>query len=374
MLRGVCAGRSHGAGSRPHPAPVGPRRNRVTAIATRLLVASILGIALYCTPMVAGQPTPEPVARADPNSFRAGIAYGNRLLFMPPGELASRLDDAVELGAGWIRVDLSWADVQPASADRHEWDRFDRIVDAARSRGLQVLPILTYTPPWARVPGCFDEKCAPSNPEDFARFAGEAVSRYSGISVWEIWNEENYANFWHPQPNADAYAHLLNATVASIRTANPTTRVLIGGLANVDSSQGGIRPADFLADLARVGAVANVDGVGIHYPSPDTLSSVRAVLANAGVPGLPIWITEEGAPTGGEDIDAVTESEQAEKVTHALTGTAREPDIAALIWYTDKDFGSDPNDSESHYGLRRADGSKKPAYNAFQQGVRDSRG
>jgi hypothetical protein len=324
--------------------------------------------------MMTGQSFREPVAGADPNGLRVGIAYGNRLLFLPAGELASTLDDAIAVGARWIRVDLSWADVQPESADRYEWGRFDRVVDAARSRGLQLLPIVTYTPSWARVTGCFDEKCAPSNPEEFARFAGEAVARYSGISAWEIWNEENYAQFWQPQPDVDAYANLLKATAASIRQANPTTRVLIGGLANVDSSQGGIPPAEFLADLTRAGAVANVDGVGIHYPDPAALSAVRAALANAGVSGLPIWITEEGAPTGGAGIYTVTESEQAAKVTHALTATATEPDIAALIWYTNQDFGSDPSDSESHYGLRRADGSKKPAYDAFQQGARASRG
>ena len=72
---------------------------------------------------------------------------------MTDEKLAEALNNAVDIGASWIRVDLSWADIQPSYADDYEWEQFDRIATQAHRRGLEVLPILTYTPEWARVSG-----------------------------------------------------------------------------------------------------------------------------------------------------------------------------------------------------------------------------
>jgi hypothetical protein len=70
--------------------------------------------------------------------------------------------------------------------------------------------------------------------------------------------------------------------------------------------------------------------------------------------------------------DHVTEIRQAQIAEDAVKTAAADDGIAALIWYTYRDSGSDPNDPESYYGLRRADGSKKPAYDALRQAIADS--
>jgi hypothetical protein len=305
-------------------------------------------------------------------ALHLGIAYGDTLTWLSDDDLADTLDDAVALGIRWVRGDLSWKNIQPDSPDAYEWERFDRVVDAAQERGLAVLPIVTYTPPWARPAGCSSEKCAPADVDQFAAFAGAAASRYPGIKTWEIWNEPNYINFWKPKPDPLAYANLLKLTAASIRKSNPAATVLIGGLANVNSSQGGMTPQDFLAVLVRSGATLGVGGLGLHYPNLARLQTIRSIFTSAGLPELPIWITEYGAPTGGEDSLAVTEERQAEIAADAVEKAAADPGVAALIWHTYHDSGSDPDDSESHYGLRRADGSKKPAYDAFQHAIANS--
>jgi hypothetical protein len=115
--------------------------------------------------------------------------------------LAATLDDAVALGAKWIRADLCWANIQPISAEAYLWDRFDRVFNAALKRQLTLLPIIAYTPPWSRIAGCSSEKCPPANADQFATFAERAASRYPGITTWEIWNEENSQDFWHPHPD-----------------------------------------------------------------------------------------------------------------------------------------------------------------------------
>lgn len=325
-------------------------------------------------------------------SLRIGMAYGDTLTWLSDQELAATLTDTVALGAKWIRVDLSWDDIQPDSANAYKWERFDRVANAAEKRGLTLLPIVAYTPPWARPAGCFTDKCAPANADQFATFAGEAASRYQSITTWEIWNEENSQRFWQPQPDPAAYANVLALTAASVGKSNPTAKILIGGLSVTDADKGGIKPQDFVTAVVRSGATRGVDGVGLHlytYPnlasdkgpwlSPGVdanagLQSIRDCFTSAGVAEIPVWITEYGAPTGGMPAgsDHVTEIRQAQIAEDAIKTAAADDGIAALIWYTYRDSGSDPNDPESYYGLRRADGSKKPAYDALRQAIADS--
>jgi hypothetical protein len=364
------------------------QRRRFHSIVARMyvclaLVASIVMIGACSKSSM----SPPSLTSAEP--LRIGIAYGGTLTGLSNEQLAATLDDAVALGIKWIRNDLDWAEIQPISATDYNWGPFDRVVEATGKRGLTLLPTITYTPPWAWSPGCSTHTCAPAHADEFAKFAGEAASRYSGITTWEIWNEQNTQRFWQPRPDPVAYATLLQLTAASIRKANPSAKILIGGL----SITGVITPQDFLTVLVRSGGTHGVDGVGLHpytYPglasergpwvSPREdgntgLQSLRSIFTKAGIPELPIWITEYGAPTGGgaDSSDHVTETRQAEIATDAVETAAADDGVAALFWYTDQDSGSGSRDLESYYfGLRRADGSEKPAYNAFRQAIADS--
>jgi polysaccharide biosynthesis protein PslG len=341
-------------------------------------------IALIATLCAADRSATEKPVLVNAEALRIGLAFGGTLTSMPPSRLAATLDDAVALGAKWIRADLSWDEIQPDSPTAYRWERFDRVAVAARERGLTLLPIITYTPAWARPRGCNSDKCAPADPERFAKFAGEAAGRYRGIATWEIWNEENSELFWEPTPDAIAYGKLLEAATTSIHKSNPSAQVIVGGLANT----GGIPPREYLVDLVATGATRGADGLAVHpYTYPDLASangpwdgpggnsvtnpqSLRSVFAEAGVPELPLWITEFGAPTGGRDEgDHVSEARQAEIVEDGVQTAASDDGIASFIWYSYQDTGSDPDDPESHYGLVRADGSKKPAYEAFRRAV-----
>ena len=121
-----------------------------------------------------------------------------------------------------MRLDVSW----PTSVGRAElrhWADLDRVVSAARKRGLGLLPVIAYTPPWAAAAGCSGQSCAPRDPARFADFAKLAVARYQGqgVHTWEVWNEENMSRSWKPAPDAPAYATLLKAPPAP-RSAPPT--------------------------------------------------------------------------------------------------------------------------------------------------------
>ncbi|MGI5376044.1 cellulase family glycosylhydrolase [Streptomyces sp. CA-251387] len=334
--------------------------------------------------------------------LQLGIAYGHRLVWMSDDDLGVALDEAVDVGARWVRADLSWENTQPDAPDQYRWNRFDRVVTEAAERDLTVLPVLAYTPKWARHPGCASDKCHPADPEQFATFAAAAAARYapSGIHTWEIWNEPNLGSFWKPEPDAAAYTALLRATSKALRRQDPSAYVILGGLAAVHAKRGRIPQTDFLAAVSAHGGNRLVDAVGYHpytYPylasaktwwgtpweridsTPDSLESV---LSAYGTPGLPVWITEFGAPTNGpgaasdgrpETIDAttthVTEQRQAEIAADVVRTASATPHVDALFWHTERDLDTDTSSRENFFGLRRADGSAKPALDALRKAI-----
>ncbi len=337
---------------------------------------------------------------------RIGLAYGDELPWMEPTELGAALDDAAAIG-GTVRLDVSWANVQHNGREAWDWSGLDRVVAAARERGLSMIGVLAYTPAWARAGGCDSDKCGPASAGDFARFATAAVTRYGslGIDVWEIWNEPNSPAFWAPAPRADAYVRLLEAAVPAIRAADPAATVLSGGLAAVPDEGGAISAAVFLDAVCAAGANGLVDGVAYHpYTYPllpsdrpegfatawnairDAPVNLRGVLTAHGSAAMPIWLTEYGAPTGGPgsasdgspaSIDAstthVTEARQAEIARDSVAAAGADPGVRALIWYSARDLGGSRATSENFYGLRRADGAPKPAFAALRAAVAVSR-
>ncbi len=68
--------------------------------------------------------------------------------------------------------------------------------------------------------------------------------------------------------------------------------------------------------------------------------------------------------------DHVTELQQAVIAVDAIATAASEPIISSLFWYTDQDFAFPLDSNESYYGIRRADGSKKPAFTALRDAVK----
>lgn len=327
-----------------------------------------------------------------------GIAYGNTLVGMSDARLAQALDDAVTVGGTTVRTDLDWNDVQPQSADEFLWTKTDRVVAEAQRRGLSLIMVLVGTPPWARAPGCTHYFCAPTDPARFAAFAGASAKRYtsSGVLAWEVWNEPNTAGFWWPKPDPAAYTALLVDAARAIRAENPQATVILGGLASVDNADGTISESDFLTAVCSSGGNHAVDGVAFHpYTFPDLAGkstgpwsrissspdSLHAVLSRYGTPQLRIWITEFGAPTGGPGAGSdgsspipantthVTEARQTHIAADVVPTVRADPTIAALVWYSDQDLSADTSTNLNFFGLRRADGSQKPAFDGLRRAV-----
>ena len=310
-----------------------------------------------------------------------GIATGGDTQNLPLVELERELDLIAAAGAGWVRVDINWAQIQAGGPASYEWAATDRVIAAARARGLRVLGVIVYTPAWARPAGT--AATYRPDPGRYAAFAARAVRRYSpAVRHWEIWNEPNVRAFWTPKPNAQAYVRVLRAAYAKMRQADPRAKVLTGGTAPAVSDGTDIAPVDWLERLYRHGARGSFTAVAHHpycwpalpgealswsawYQIRGTNRSLRSVMKDNDDAGKRIWLTEFGAPTGGPPGSFVSEAAQAQMIKRAHEKWGKQVWMGPLFVYEARDHGSDFSTREDFFGLLRRDFTPKPAYWAF---------
>jgi hypothetical protein len=339
-------------------------------------------------------PVPAPIiaVTAPPSrELQFGLDYSDTLPYETTAQLDRSLNDANGVGAQWIRVDLGWQDYQPFAALPPDFTRFDKVVGAARARGLKILATLGYPPPWARESSCASTSaCPPTSAAAFARFAGEVAARYApeGLHDWEVWNEPNIGA-WAPSPDPVAYSRLLTATAAALRAADSQAFVMLGGLAASRPGPGlpYMSPYDFISAVGHRGALKSVDAVAYH-PYPPTKGAIAAsasfraissapkniveALSEQGAGKLPVWITETGA-----DIpelvrpapDQVTV--QAETLAQSSVAAGLVPvlganqHVAVMFWFSEKDGPAAP----LHFGLRDNAGNLRASFTSLRQAI-----
>jgi len=361
------------AGCVPAPSPsllvdATPRRTTTTTTTTPTTTATTTP----ARPILAGE--------------NAGFAASYAPLFDSEVDLAKSFDLMAASGAKWVRIDFYWSGVQPTPTT-YDWSSIDRAVNAANARGLHVLANSAYTPAWARAGG--DDKYPPVDVSTYATFVQRAVQRYAplGVHHWEIWNEPNVQQFWHPRPDPSAYAALLRAAYSVIKAADPSATVITGGTATagptLDSmSSNGINysPYRWLRLLYEGGNRSYFDAVATHpyatfpysplEPWGSTLwtEDMHVLMTQWGDGAKRIWGTEAGYPTGTA-AGAVSEVTQAAYIRDYLTVWGQMSFVGPLFLYQLRDRGTDPADREDNFGIVHRDFSKKPAYDVFDQGV-----
>lgn len=264
--------------------------------------------------------------------------------------------DAVYMKAariGAVRWPVNWALVQPTPNGGYDWSSVDPAVEAARRRGLQVLPFLYGTPRWvAAKPTTLPVDSARARSAWLA-FVREAVRRYSalGVHTWQVWNEANFFYFAYPA-SPGRYVRLLKPTYTEIKADDPRAKVILSGLFG-NPDEGGSRGMDaskFLAALYRVPGIERYfDGVALHPYAfhVDDLEAlteeVREVVVENHDPGAGLYVTEMG--WGSQNDPNVVAFEQ------GIAGQARELrkaygflianrarlNLKAAYWYSWKD-------------------------------------
>jgi hypothetical protein len=360
---------------------------RALAVLVGALVSPLGGFA------AAAPATAPVVTEASPYAGRVGM--NSHMLWYDPGTSEEVFRQQVEGGVTHTREDFVWSVLEPQRG-QHDWWRADNLMTGAARAGMQVHGIIDYSAPWASSQGT-NTQALPAGNDDYARFAAAVAERYgTGGSFWashpeltpvpvrslEIWNEA--AGFWNSAPNPDParYASLAVAAAQAINTADPQMQVLIDGSLHQSRTDGQQRDWISAVLAAQPFLASLVDAYSVHpYPQPPgtgpwaggdrrwsyaQVLDVRERTAAAGA-AKPIWITEVGWSTATGAEGAVSEATQASYLSNAITRAFDEWGhiVERVYLYSFDRDGTDPADREAFFGVRRHDGSFKPAWSAI---------
>ncbi|NQX35588.1 FlgD immunoglobulin-like domain containing protein [Herbiconiux sp. VKM Ac-2851] len=271
----------------------------------------------------------------------------------------------------YAREEFEWNRIEPRRG-YFEWAKFDQAVAVAKGRNVEIVGKLVYTADWASsAPAGTDASTiryyAPQSTADWENYVARTVERYKdSVTVWEVWNEPNLDKYWMPAPDASQYAALLTASYQTIKSIQPNSTVLIGGLAN------GF-PESFVNSVINSGAANSFDGVAMHMyvagaPEPsiiDTWISTAETFMARKLPGRTLWITEIGWTSCGSCATKVTEEQQAQYLSRLMIDTATHG-IRGVMWFNLRETGTSTS-SIDNYGLVERTGRLKPAYTALSR-------
>ena len=302
---------------------------------------------------------------------------------------------AVEAGVQWERLIFPWYLIQPNGPN--DWQKgyyTDEEIDREIARGIEVVGIALYTPPWAvsdrglNVPA--NQELAFDDPRNhWGQFMFKLAERYRGkINTWVVANEPDMDDYsirynWGGTPE-DLYQHVKVASLA-VKKANPQARIALPGMTYWWDKEYG-RPQyleRFLQAAQRDPSGAangyHFDIVTVHqYGNPLNVYAVsrlyQRMLEGYGMRKA-IWVGEsnvipaevsEGQPVRGPwhaDMD-----QQASFMIQAYAlGRAAGVERMSVYKMVDEAPEGGLNDL---YGLVRNDGSIRPAFTAYQTAVR----
>lgn len=282
-----------------------------------------------------------------------------------------------EAGAGWVRMDFLWDEIEPAPGN-FQFNKYDAIVNLLVTNNIKILGILNYSAPWASEGGEWNQP--PKDNALFVNYAVRVIERYKGkIKHWEIWNEPDSHTYWVNQDGLKSYCLLLKSVYTAAKKADPDCKILNGGLAN------GLLSVNRLYDN---GAKDYFDILNIHiFESPLNPGSIKRVTAypklaykamkRNGDAHKKIWVTEIGCPGVRRGIKTgnwwmgknPTERQQADWLKDVYTHLLENKSIEKVFWAFFRDCKEHWGNGVDRFGLVRWDFTKKPAFISYRKCV-----
>lgn len=278
-----------------------------------------------------------------------------------------------------VRVDFVWREIEPARR-QYQWTRYDQITDILTSRGIDLIPIITFTPSWASGSGSLF--APPTSPREFGAFAGKIAERYSDrIHVYQVWQEANVSLYFDP-PSPNAYSQLLTDAYLNIKYFDPDAVVVMAGLANDASAYYPgvtfIPPEDFLQQLYDDHALFDVVArhptthPGEGLPSLiQRMDAIREVMARNDDSQSQLWVTEYAASTNPTHLGGISEEEQAAWLSISFRALLDQQLAARAFWYNFRDVVVDTDPFMAYVGLVHNDLTPKPSLYTFSQLIRE---
>ncbi len=315
------------------------------------------------------------------------------------------------LGARWVRISANWSTLEPSRGvySPRELARLDALIGGLHAAGIRVILSVCSVPSWAsnsywwsHPPMGFARGPQPFYPiagralKDYGDLAEFLALRYKGrVRALECGNEPNLWLSIYPQRTtadpyyaARVYLRMLEAFHAGVVRARTGVRVVAGATAPIGlDDRYRTSPQRFARFLERNGAGRYFDVYAHHpytpgaslYPAPGqppndpsytvTLGNLKTLLRI--FPNKPFYLDEYGYNTrasrsfGGF---AVSEQVQARYLKMAYRVAAQYHRVKLLVWCMVRDArpAGAPADTGIYSGLRRLNGTRKPAWYAFR--------
>ena len=346
------------------------------ALITACLVMSLGLLALGC----GGGENEDPEASTEPSllGFNEDLgAAGTVEQPLAGGGVGNELLAAA--GASFVRVPINWSAVERAPG-ASDYTLPDAIAEQLDRVGLRPLWVLTSAPCWASELPCQapQPSLAPSREAvgAYASFAAAIAERYPDAVGIEVWNEPNLPNFWRPTPDPSLYRQLLAATAEAVHSSASEVPVVMAGPSPTTAEQAAEDPkkipfVPFIEEVMAGPEAPDVDAIGTHPHSllqrgPDAvrasidLFELARQAAAAVAPQTPVWVTEVGLTTAGQN--RVSEAEQAAGLAE-LVATFADEGVPVITVHRFFDQAEPLFPFEAGFGVVEADRvSPKPAF------------
>jgi hypothetical protein len=298
-------------------------------------------------------------ARSVPQGFY-GAVYDGAITQAAPAVQDEQFARMAEAGVESVRTVFSWAAAQPAEGGAFDFSHTDQMVTLAAEHGVSLLPVVIYTPAWARA-DLSTAASPPAHAADYVAYLSALAARYGAsgsfwqehpelrkqpIRYWQIWNEPHLRLYWNAPHWQKGYGALLRASHAALRQADPSARVVLSGLTGASwialqslYKQGNVKGAFDVAALQTYTGTADHLLHAVHL--------FRGVLASHGAARMPLWLTEMGWPAAKgrmkvpsfQQTIATTDSGMARQLTAGYTLLAhlrrqRNVDVSRIYWYS----------------------------------------
>jgi hypothetical protein len=322
----------------------------------------------------------------------AGSAQAGVRLGVHPEHLSDT--DVARLGQGGaevMRLPLDWRQVEPFEGAPYDFAEHDRIIRAAATAGIQVLPLIGYSTSWTAETAAEQ----PDTPEGLAQhdaYVRAMVARYKPggdfwaanpdipqlpLTEWQVWNEPNLKKHWTGALHPKHYVPFLKRVRRAILDEDAAAKIVLAGMPEFHQEY---PCSEYLRDLYEIKGVRRLfDTVAVNTYMRRTkgletvLRRLRTLMNKNGDRDKDIWISEMGwASAGPKRNEAVTDIKgQAENLKKGFRLLKRRDErygLSAATWYTLQDHEQDPRNRDVfwyHTGLFALDGSPKPSWFAF---------
>ncbi|HZT75201.1 MAG TPA: beta-galactosidase [Vicinamibacterales bacterium] len=276
-----------------------------------------------------------------------------------------------ELGITTWRGSFGWDAYEP-SRGQYDFAWLDSFAALAERDGITLRPYIGYTPAWAAAGGHDMDAWndPPRNLDDWGAFVkalATTLRTHGNIASYEIYNEENAAQWWNGTPTQ--YADVLARAADAIHEASPGTPVMLGGMVYPDAA--------WIHHVCGEAHDGNRFAILPFHAYPETWTPPDVDLEHYLGPHFedgfvseadrecgrkPIWINETGFATVGDK----TERDQAEWWMRAIATFASTPRVEHIGVYEIKDLRADSpaigGAANYHLGLMTASRKRKLAF------------